>query len=59
MSFHQTTGEPATPGPEITWEDGSRREHNVAPLCQISFGSDRSVEEVHAGWLAESALVFT
>ena len=59
VSFHQTTGEPATPGPEITWEDGSRREHNVAPLCQISFGSDRSVEEVHAGWLAESALVFT
>ena len=28
-----------TAGPEVTWEDGVRREYRVQPLCGASYGA--------------------
>ena len=31
-----------TPGPEITWEDGVRREYDIYPLCGLFIGGDEA-----------------
>jgi len=33
-----------TAGPEITWEDGVRREYDIHPLCSLDFYDDEAVQ---------------
>jgi hypothetical protein len=36
----ESTG--VTAGPEVTWEDGGRREYNVNPLCELFLPGDEA-----------------
>ena len=57
-STNRFSGAPMTRGPEITWEDGGRREHSVAALCEVELAAAQfgvaslSPADVVAGWLA-------